>query len=187
MSRVFSAISKNVVEAVQKHPIIPIDFTPREIDTTRPAGVTDDQWKLIQEGRERQAKLDQEDFDKLMDLNLINAFHTHVMPVGLKLKLTELVDKLFKESPSQSIEFDINRNGIAISWLVSYGIVDSEGLPYFTEEQALLFCGSLESIVYRMCWEVLKANGMTPQAKREIVGNSDGTSSSSTSSESQAA
>lgn len=161
MSRVYSAIRDTIVNAVQAHPVVHVDFTPKE-------GESDD------------------DFHKLMDLSLHTAFYVQIMPIGLKLKLNDLCQRLFKASPTQSIEFNINNDPIAVAWLLAYGVVDSEGKYIFDETQALLWSGAYEGIVYRLCWEVLKANGYGPQVKQELVGNSEGTKLSSASSEPQA-
>lgn len=158
MSNKYSAIRDVILSKLQTHAIIPIDFNPKE-------GEPPDL------------------FDMMVDLNLLDTFYTHILPFADKLKLNELMDRLFNSSDKRAVSWNINGDLAAISWLISRGIVDSEGLFIFDDQSALLFCSKYEVMVYHLCWAVLKANDYGPSAKQETVGNSEGTSSSSTSSE----
>lgn len=122
------------------------------------------------------------DLDSLQDedvqkLGLNNFLFTHILPFNIHMKLGQIVDRLFKESPDNMINANMNNDLKAISWIISYGIVDDKGDPIFSEENAVLFSSKYTDLVYFLCWEVLKTNGFVKQVRQELVGNSEGTAS----------
>lgn len=120
------------------------------------------------------------------ELGLDNFFHTYVLPFNLHTILGQIVDRLFKKSPDEKIHFNINDDLDAISWIISYGICNEKGEAYFDEKQAIMFSSKYKDLTYYFCWEVLKTNGFTREAKQALVGNSEGTKASEISSEQQA-
>lgn len=101
-------------------------------------------------------------------------FHTHVLSFHEKLKLRQIVDKLIKEAPEGKVTWFLNYDLPSIIWMIVHGIVDDQGNPIFTEDDAVVFSSKYESLIYHLAWEVMKTNDIWNVDKQETVGNSEG-------------
>lgn len=123
-------------------------------------------------------------------LNLSETFFAQIFAFPQKVKANQLLTRMIEEAKSTGdplasegkIAYDLFGNLEAIAWLLTNGIVDEKGLPFFEIKDALLFSSKLESIVYELCWNVLICNNLTVSSKQATVGNSVGTESLETSS-----
>ena len=147
--KVYSALRESLLSEFNDKPVIPIDFTKK--------GVTDEVTKQAN------------------TLGLDATLFILTLPISDSIKLDEILEKLREDHPERKVDYALNGNVDAIGWIVSKGVVDSQGLPIFSEVDVAVFNRKYIELILFLVWQVMDVNGFTTKAKTELVGNSEET------------
>lgn len=119
----------------------------------------------------------------IQSLGLQETFYIQVLDFPSRVQLDEVFVKVSKRKEDKKISLTFNNDAESVAWIVSAGVVDSQGLPIFDKSDALKWSCKYELLAYDLAWQVIAANNFTDKSKQATVGNSEGTEQQETSSE----